>query len=105
MIRAGQDTVLAEHALASPTITIFDLEFTAWECSMARHWLTPGEFKEVVQIGAREAGRRKLRSCWTNSTAGAPAHQFARCRPISKISPASPTSRSRRAGHGFRRRL
>lgn len=38
--------------LASPTITIFDLEFTAWECSMARHWLTPGEFKEVVQIGA-----------------------------------------------------
>ncbi len=38
--------------LASPTITIFDLEYTAWECSMARHWLTPGEFKEVVQIGA-----------------------------------------------------
>jgi len=38
--------------LASPTMTIFDLEYTAWECSMARHWLTPGEFKEVVQIGA-----------------------------------------------------
>jgi len=38
--------------LASPTITIFDLEYTAWECSMARRWLTPGEFKEVVQIGA-----------------------------------------------------
>ena len=35
-----------------PTITIFDLEYTAWECSMARHWLGPGEFKEVVQIGA-----------------------------------------------------
>jgi inhibitor of KinA sporulation pathway (predicted exonuclease) len=34
------------------SITIFDLEFTAWECSMARHWLSPGEFKEVVQIGA-----------------------------------------------------
>lgn len=34
------------------SITIFDLEYTAWECSMARHWLTPGEFKEVVQIGA-----------------------------------------------------
>ncbi|MBA2587860.1 MAG: exonuclease domain-containing protein [Alphaproteobacteria bacterium] len=33
-------------------ITVFDLEFTAWECSMARHWLSPGEFKEVVQIGA-----------------------------------------------------
>jgi len=38
--------------LASPTITIFDLEYTAWECSMARRWLAPGEFKEVVQIGA-----------------------------------------------------
>lgn len=35
-----------------PYITIFDLEYTAWECSMARHWLTPGEFREVVQIGA-----------------------------------------------------
>lgn len=34
------------------TITIFDLEYTAWECSMARRWLTPGEFQEVVQIGA-----------------------------------------------------
>jgi inhibitor of KinA sporulation pathway (predicted exonuclease) len=31
---------------------VFDLEFTAWECSMAGHWLKPGEFKEVVQIGA-----------------------------------------------------
>ncbi len=35
-----------------PVITVFDLEFTAWECSMATHWLRPGEFKEVVQIGA-----------------------------------------------------
>jgi inhibitor of KinA sporulation pathway (predicted exonuclease) len=34
------------------TFTVFDLEFTAWECSMAGHWLKPGEFKEVVQIGA-----------------------------------------------------
>ena len=33
-------------------LTVFDLEFTAWECSMANHWLRPGEFKEVVQIGA-----------------------------------------------------
>ena len=31
---------------------IFDLEFTAWEGSMARGWSTPGEYKEVVQIGA-----------------------------------------------------
>jgi inhibitor of KinA sporulation pathway (predicted exonuclease) len=35
-----------------PVLTVFDLEFTAWECSMATHWLRPGEFKEVVQIGA-----------------------------------------------------
>lgn len=38
--------------IAVPAITIFDLEYTAWECSMANNWLRPGEFKEVVQIGA-----------------------------------------------------
>lgn len=48
MIRAGKDS--RDMRLAS--ITVFDLEYTAWECSMARHWLTPGEFREVVQIGA-----------------------------------------------------
>src|SRR5665811_386433 len=55
MIRADRKSL----GMASPTITVFDLEFTAWECSMARHWLTPGEFKEVVQIGAvkLDAGR------------------------------------------------
>lgn len=31
---------------------VFDLEFTAWEGSMRHGWLRPGEFKEVVQIGA-----------------------------------------------------
>jgi inhibitor of KinA sporulation pathway (predicted exonuclease) len=46
MIRAGKDS------LGMASITVFDLEYTAWECSMARHWLTPGEFREVVQIGA-----------------------------------------------------
>lgn len=35
-----------------PSLTVFDLEYTAWECSMARSWLTPGQFREVVQIGA-----------------------------------------------------
>lgn len=35
-----------------PLATVFDLEFTAWEGSMAGRWLAPGEFKEVVQIGA-----------------------------------------------------
>jgi inhibitor of KinA sporulation pathway (predicted exonuclease) len=31
---------------------IFDLEFTAWEGSLQRHWLAPGEFAEIIQIGA-----------------------------------------------------
>jgi inhibitor of KinA sporulation pathway (predicted exonuclease) len=31
---------------------VFDLEFTAWDGSMANRWLRPGEFKEVIQIGA-----------------------------------------------------
>ena len=48
MIRAGTDS----WGMQLASITVFDLEYTAWECSMARHWLTPGEFKEVVQIGA-----------------------------------------------------
>lgn len=34
------------------TAIVFDLEFTAWESSWDRRWLGPGEFKEVVQIGA-----------------------------------------------------
>ncbi|HEY2033331.1 MAG TPA: 3'-5' exonuclease [Rhizomicrobium sp.] len=34
------------------TAILYDLEFTAWEGSMARRWLEPGEFREVVQIGA-----------------------------------------------------
>ncbi|MGN6148886.1 MAG: 3'-5' exonuclease [Rhizomicrobium sp.] len=31
---------------------LYDLEYTAWEGSMAAKWLRPGEFREVVQIGA-----------------------------------------------------
>jgi inhibitor of KinA sporulation pathway (predicted exonuclease) len=31
---------------------LYDLEYTAWEESMATKWLRPGEFREVVQIGA-----------------------------------------------------
>jgi inhibitor of KinA sporulation pathway (predicted exonuclease) len=34
------------------TATVFDLEFTAWEGSLQRRWMGPGEFKELVQIGA-----------------------------------------------------
>ncbi len=35
-----------------PCAIVFDLEFTAWDGSMRHRWLRPGEFKEVVQIGA-----------------------------------------------------
>jgi inhibitor of KinA sporulation pathway (predicted exonuclease) len=31
---------------------IFDLEFTAWQGSVAHRWSRPGEFTELVQIGA-----------------------------------------------------
>src|ERR1700761_7032711 len=45
-------TVRNASSSRDAALTVFDLEFTAWECSMASHWLRPGEFKEVVQIGA-----------------------------------------------------
>jgi inhibitor of KinA sporulation pathway (predicted exonuclease) len=45
---------------AADFLTVFDLEYTAWECSMARHWLEPGQFKEVVQIGAVKLDGRDL---------------------------------------------
>ena len=48
MIPAAWDN----RGMRMPSLTVFDLEYTAWECSMARSWLTPGEFREVVQIGA-----------------------------------------------------
>lgn len=35
-----------------PFAVVYDLEFTAWDGSMDRRWLGPGEFKEVIQIGA-----------------------------------------------------
>ncbi len=38
--------------MALTCLTVFDLEYTAWEGSMARAWLEPGQFREVVQIGA-----------------------------------------------------
>jgi len=33
-------------------VVVFDLEFTAWPGSMEHRWLRPGEYREVVQIGA-----------------------------------------------------
>jgi inhibitor of KinA sporulation pathway (predicted exonuclease) len=31
---------------------IFDTEFTAWDGSQSRRWTAPGEFREILQIGA-----------------------------------------------------
>jgi inhibitor of KinA sporulation pathway (predicted exonuclease) len=33
-------------------LVIFDLEFTAWEGSLARAWSEPWEAREIIQIGA-----------------------------------------------------
>jgi inhibitor of KinA sporulation pathway (predicted exonuclease) len=39
---------------------VFDLEFTAWEGSMAHRWSRPGEFTELVQIGAVKVDARSF---------------------------------------------
>lgn len=38
------------------SFVVFDLEMTAWEGSLARDWSGPGEFPEIVQIGAVRIG-------------------------------------------------
>ena len=39
---------------------IFDLEFTSWEGSLASRWLRPGEYTEIVQIGAVKLDGHRL---------------------------------------------
>lgn len=39
---------------------VFDLEFTAWEGSVHYRWLRPGEFTELVQIGALRVDAQSL---------------------------------------------
>jgi inhibitor of KinA sporulation pathway (predicted exonuclease) len=39
---------------------VFDLEFTAWEGSVASRWSRPGEFTELVQIGALRVDARSF---------------------------------------------
>jgi inhibitor of KinA sporulation pathway (predicted exonuclease) len=41
-------------------LVLFDLEFTAWEGSMARSWSLPHEHREIVQIGAVRLGTEAL---------------------------------------------
>lgn len=36
----------------SGEMVVFDLEWTAWEGSHARNWSGPGEYREIIQIGA-----------------------------------------------------
>ena len=43
-------------------VVVFDLEFTAWEGSLARGWDRPFELKEVVQIGAVKLDVHTLKS-------------------------------------------
>jgi inhibitor of KinA sporulation pathway (predicted exonuclease) len=40
------------HPQIRKPVVVYDLEFTAWDGSMAERWLKPGQFREVVQIGA-----------------------------------------------------
>ena len=40
---------------------VFDLEFTAWPGSIQSQWSRPGEFREVVQIGAVRLSPRTLK--------------------------------------------
>lgn len=40
-------------------VVIFDLEYTTWEGAMERGWTGPGEFCEIVQIGAVKLDRRR----------------------------------------------
>jgi inhibitor of KinA sporulation pathway (predicted exonuclease) len=35
---------------------VFDTEFTAWEGSMVRRWMAPGEYREIVQIAGLRVG-------------------------------------------------
>ena len=40
---------------------VFDLEFTAWDGSLASRWSRPGEHTEVVQIGAVKLDAQSLK--------------------------------------------
>jgi inhibitor of KinA sporulation pathway (predicted exonuclease) len=41
-------------------VTVFDLEFTAWEGSLREHWMAPGQFREIVQFGAVKIDARNF---------------------------------------------
>jgi putative MATE family efflux protein len=39
-------------AASGPAFVIYDLEVTSWEGALARDWSGPGEFPEIIQVGA-----------------------------------------------------
>ena len=45
---------------AGAHVILLDLEYTAWEGSMARGWSRPGEHREIVEIGAIQIDTRDL---------------------------------------------
>lgn len=49
-LQRPSETVL--HVMDYKSVVIFDLEFTAWPGSLERKWTAPGEYREIVQIGA-----------------------------------------------------
>jgi inhibitor of KinA sporulation pathway (predicted exonuclease) len=55
LIRAPE--MPSSSQLSRPFAVVFDLEFTAWEGSLAAYWMRPGEYKELVQIGAVKVDR------------------------------------------------
>jgi inhibitor of KinA sporulation pathway (predicted exonuclease) len=48
---------LAE-SLRDGVVAAFDLEYTSWEGTWQRHWSGPGEYREIIQIGAVKLDRR-----------------------------------------------
>jgi len=43
--------------LPAGDFVIADLEYTSWEGALERGWDRPGEFREIVQIGAVKVQR------------------------------------------------
>lgn len=39
------------------SLVVYDLEVTSWEGALARRWSGPGEFPEIIQIGAVKLSR------------------------------------------------
>lgn len=51
-LRCGGRKTHSCYACCMREAVIFDTEFTAWNGSAQRNWTAPGEFREIIQIGA-----------------------------------------------------